>query len=72
MAETALPAQPPVLVKKKSSESAVMRVVKYMSMRLVTMAFTVIVGLYLTILIANMGGYVDEIRRGDIRETIAV
>jgi peptide/nickel transport system permease protein len=41
-----------------------------MAVRLVTMAFTVVIGLYLTILIANMGGYVDEIRRGDIRETV--
>jgi peptide/nickel transport system permease protein len=39
-----------------------------MAVRLVTMAFTVVIGLYLTILIANMGGYVDEIRRGEIRE----
>jgi peptide/nickel transport system permease protein len=43
-----------------------------MALRLVTMAFTVVVGLYLTILIANMGGYVDEIRRGDIRETVTL
>jgi len=41
-----------------------------MAVRLLTMAFTVVVGLYLTILIANMGGYVDEIRRGQIREDI--
>jgi len=34
------------------------------------MAFAVLVGLYLTILIANMGGYVDEIRRGAIREDV--
>src|SRR5262249_9805254 len=33
-------------------------------------AVTVVIGLYLTILFANMGGYVDEIRRGDIRETV--
>jgi peptide/nickel transport system permease protein len=39
-----------------------------MALRLVTMAFTVVIGLYLTILIANMGGYVDQIRRGEIRE----
>ncbi len=33
---------------------------------------TVVVGVYLTILIANMGGYVDEIRRGEIRQQIAM
>jgi peptide/nickel transport system permease protein len=41
-----------------------------MSARLVSMAFAVVVGLYLTILIANMGGYVDEIQRGQIREDV--
>lgn len=70
MAESTLQSPVPVVAKKKASESAVLRVAKYMSLRLITMAFTVVVGLYLTILIANMGGYVDEIRRGDIRETI--
>jgi peptide/nickel transport system permease protein len=33
---------------------------------------TVTVGVYLTVLIANMGGYVDEIRKGAIREQIAM
>lgn len=70
MAESTLQPPIPVVTKKKSSESAVWRVTKYMSVRLITMAFTVVIGLYLTILIANMGGYVDEIRRNDIRETI--
>jgi peptide/nickel transport system permease protein len=32
---------------------------------------TVAIGVYLTVLIANMGGYVDQIRRGEIRETIS-
>lgn len=69
MAESTLQAPAPVVM-KKASENAVLRIIKYMAVRLVTMIFTVIVGLYLTILIANMGGYVDEIRRGDIRENI--
>ncbi len=67
MAESALENPTPLVIKKKS-ESAILRVTKYMIVRLFTMAFTVIIGLYLTILFANMGGYVDEIRRGDIRE----
>src|SRR5262245_44682064 len=70
MAESTLESPIPVVTPRKKSESAVVRVGKYMAVRLVTMAFTVVVGLYLTILIANMGGYVDEIRRGDIRETV--
>jgi len=32
------------------------------------MMFTVIIGVYLTILIANMGGYVDTIMRNEIRD----
>lgn len=70
MAETTLQPSLPVVEKKKKSEGAVLRVVKYMSVRLLSMTFAVLVGLYLTILIANMGGYVDEIRRGAIREDV--
>ena len=70
MAESTLESPLPVATPRKKSESAIMRVAKYMALRLVTMAFTIVVALYLTILIANMGGYVDEIRRGDIRETV--
>ncbi len=57
---------------KKKTNSAVTRVVRYTSVRLVTLLFTVTVGIFLTILIANMGGYVDEMRRGDIREGVAL
>ena len=70
MAESTLASPLPVVTPRKKSESAIARVTKYMALRLVTMAFTVVMGLYLTILIANMGGYVDEIRRGDIREFV--
>jgi peptide/nickel transport system permease protein len=43
---------------------------RYTGVRIVTMVITVIIGMYLTVLIANMGGYVDEIRRGEIRERV--
>lgn len=46
------------------------RVARYTVVRLITLFITVIIGVYLTVLIANMGGYVDEIRRGEIREGI--
>ena len=48
------------------------RVAKYSLVRLVMLFITVVIGVYLTILIANMGGYVDEIRRGAIREQVSV
>jgi peptide/nickel transport system permease protein len=56
--------------KKKTSQSAFSRVARYTAVRLITLFFTVVVGVYLTILIANMGGYVDNIRRGEIRENV--
>ena len=47
-----------------------MRVAKYTGVRIISLAITVVIGLYLTILIANMGGYVDTIRRAQIREDV--
>jgi peptide/nickel transport system permease protein len=48
------------------------RLIRFTLMRLIVLAFTVSVGVYLTVLIANMGGYVDEIRRGEIRSQISL
>jgi peptide/nickel transport system permease protein len=59
-------------VEKRKRESTFTRVAKYMGVRLFFLTLTVIVGVYLTILIANMGGYVDEIRRGAIREAVGL
>jgi peptide/nickel transport system permease protein len=58
--------------KTKGGTSTFSRVARYTVVRVVVLSFTVLVGVYLTILIANMGGYVDEIRKGVIREQIAV
>ncbi len=57
---------------KTGSTSTFSRVARYTLVRLVMLFLTVVVGVYLTILIANMGGYVDEIRRGTIREQISM
>jgi peptide/nickel transport system permease protein len=46
------------------------RVLRYIAVRAVSLFLTVVVGVYLAILIANMGGYVDEIRRAQIREQV--
>lgn len=54
--------------KRKTSTFA--RVAKYTALKLVSIFFSVIVAVYLTILIANMGGYVDQIVRGQIREFV--
>ena len=57
---------------KGSAASAFNRVAKYTAVRVVVLFITVLIGVYLTILIANMGGYVDEIRKGAIREQVAM
>ncbi len=54
----------------RKAESSFARVARYVALRLITLFLTVIVGVYLTILIANMGGYVDQIKKGEIREAV--
>ncbi|MCA9873653.1 MAG: ABC transporter permease [Anaerolineales bacterium] len=55
---------------RKARRQAVTRLLRYMAGRLIALFFTVVAGVYVTVLVANMGGYVDEIRRGQIRENI--
>ncbi|GAB4497834.1 MAG: ABC transporter permease [Anaerolineales bacterium] len=57
---------------KKKSASAVTRVVQYSLIRLLTLFVTIVIGIYLTIMIANMGGYVDQIMRSEIRERVTL
>lgn len=54
--------------KKSFADSTFARIVKYTAVRVLTMAVTITIGVYLTILIANMGGYVDTIMRNEIRD----
>lgn len=53
---------------KKARIQTIRRLARYTSIKLVALFITVVIGVYITILIANMGGHVDEIRRGVIRE----
>ena len=48
------------------------RVARYTLVKVVSLMVTITIGVYLTILIANMGGEVDNIRRGAIRENVAL
>ena len=57
-------------VQKKFRDSTFLRVSRYVVVRLLTLFVTVIIGIYLTILIANMGGFVDNIMRGEIRDRV--
>ncbi len=55
---------------KAAGSSTFVRVAKYTGVRLITQFITVVIGIYLTIIIANMGGYVDTIMKNDIRERV--
>jgi peptide/nickel transport system permease protein len=75
MAETTAAVEAPVEAvpeKKRSGSSTLLRVARYSAVRLATLLATVVVSVYLTILIANMGGYVDRIQRGAIEESISM
>ena len=57
-------------VRKNYRSSTFVRVSRFFIVRLLTLFATVVVGVYLTIMIANMGGYVDQIMRGQIRDSV--
>jgi peptide/nickel transport system permease protein len=72
MAEASLPIQTEVKTSVLSIFlSTVSRVMKYMTLKMIMIFTTVVVGVYLTIIIANMGGYVDRIQEGQIGEQIS-
>src|ERR1043165_8795771 len=69
----AVAAQTPIekpVAKKASRESTLVRVSRYVLVRLLTLFVTVVIAIYLTIMIANMGGYVDTIMRGEIHDRV--
>jgi peptide/nickel transport system permease protein len=59
-----------LVIKKTAKASSFLRILRYVSVRLLTLFITVVIGIYLTIMIANMGGYVDQIIKGEIRDRI--
>jgi peptide/nickel transport system permease protein len=58
--------------KRKATLNTLSRILRYTVVRLVVLFFTVFIAVYLTILIANMGGYVDTIQRGQIQESVSM
>ena len=60
----------PKALPEKRTGSALSRVMRYIAVRILILFVTVVIGVYLTVLIANMGGYVDQIQRAQIREDI--
>ncbi|MFQ6028593.1 MAG: ABC transporter permease [Dehalococcoidia bacterium] len=47
-----------------------MRVARYALLRAAALLLTVVIGVYLTVLITNMGGHVDNIRIAQVRESV--
>ncbi|MFS8535491.1 MAG: ABC transporter permease [Limnochordales bacterium] len=72
MAVTEVPGmQAPASIGARSRTTTAWRIVRYTLTRFVALFLTTVVGVYLTILFANMGGHVDEIRKATVREGIA-
>ncbi|MEW6217188.1 MAG: hypothetical protein AB1543_05855, partial [Candidatus Bipolaricaulota bacterium] len=45
---------------------------RYTLLRAVMLGFAVIVALYIVVLVVNMGGHLDTVRRGEIRQGVAL
>lgn len=59
-------------IEQKPLKGTLVRVLQYSVIRLITLFGTIVIAIYLTILIANMGGFVDQIMRSEIRERITL
>ncbi len=58
------------MASRKARTATLVQLFRFTAFRLVALFVTVTIGVYLTIVIANMGGYVDKIRKAQIREMI--
>ncbi len=54
----------------KTFRKTLSRIFRYSIVRILTVLVTVGVGLYLTLMIVNLGGYVDDVMKGQISEMI--
>ena len=48
------------------------RFARYLAFKVVLLFITTVIGVYITILVANMGGYVDKLRMAQLREEIGM
>lgn len=55
---------------KVAATNTAQRLGKFMLARLAMLFVTIVISIYITILIANMGGYVDTIMKNNIRESV--
>lgn len=59
-----------VVAPKTHHNSTWIRISRYFVVRLLTLFISVVIGIYLTVMIANMGGFVDTIMKGEIRDRV--
>lgn len=62
----------PAVGRTRSDVSGFVRVLQYSAVKLVSIAVAVVIAVYLTILVANMGGYVDQMRIATIKENVGM
>jgi peptide/nickel transport system permease protein len=55
---------------RKARTQSLIRLLRYTALRVIALFFTVVIGVYITVLVANMGGHVDKIRKAQIREEV--
>lgn len=60
----------PQVWRRAAVPGSLARVARYTLLRATALLLTVVVGVYLTVLIANMGGHVDNIRIAQVRESV--
>lgn len=59
-------------VAQQKAPNNFLKLLRYTVIKLFTLFIAVAIGMYLTILIAQMGGYVDEIIKGQLRESVSI
>lgn len=62
----------PAAARSRGGTSTLVRVLQYAGTRVVAIGIAIVIAVYLTILIANMGGYVDQMRIASIREMVGM
>ncbi|MGQ9734927.1 MAG: ABC transporter permease, partial [Candidatus Bipolaricaulia bacterium] len=70
MAEATVASREKWLSRRSAALEALSRLTKYILTRGIALFLAAVIGVYLTILVANMGGYVDQIKIGEIREQV--
>lgn len=75
MSDMSLPLQPEADAPTRptrSTGSTALKLVRYVATKVAALFLALVVGVYLTILIANMGGYVDQMIIGQVREQVSI